>query len=65
MWGLDTRDFTTYRETRPDAGSMRKRLHFRLTDGTALLFLVNRRDDAVAKLQGLVGGSEPAAEQLG
>jgi hypothetical protein len=54
--GAHSREHTTYRETTPYAGSPRKRLHVRLDDGTTLLFLVEHRDEAVERLQGVVAG---------
>ena len=52
--GAHSREHTTYRETTPYAGSPRKRLHIRLDDGTMLLFLVEQRDEAAERLQGVI-----------
>jgi hypothetical protein len=52
--GAHAREHTTYRETTPYSGSPRKRLYVRLDDGTTLLFLLERRDQAAESLQALL-----------
>ena len=54
MEGAQSRDFTIYRDLTPHAGGVANRLHVRLQDGTLLLFLLARRDEALAEMQGLI-----------
>ena len=51
VYGAQARDQTIYRDLRPEAGSLSRRVNVRLRDGSAVLFLVKRRDEAVDELQ--------------
>jgi hypothetical protein len=61
--GAHSREHTTYRETTPYSGSPRKRLHVRLDDGTTLLFLVERRDDAVKRLLDIIADRTATSDE--
>src|SRR5438105_4127821 len=47
VYGAQPRDRTIYRETRPEGGSLNRRVHVRLRDGSAVLFNLKRRDEAL------------------
>jgi hypothetical protein len=51
VYGAQPRDRTIYRETRPEGGSLNRRVHVRLRDGSAVLFNLKRRDEALEVLQ--------------
>jgi hypothetical protein len=63
--GTQPRDLTAYRDLTPHSGSVNRRLSFRLKDGTTLLFLVKRRDEAVEELQGIIGDGVSSDGPLG
>jgi hypothetical protein len=58
VYGAQPRDQTVYRETRPEGGSLSRRLHVRLRDGSALLFNLKRRDEGLGVLQGAIGARD-------
>ena len=51
VYGAQARDQTIYRDLRPDGGPLSRRVNVRLQDGSAVLFLIKRRDEALAELQ--------------
>src|ERR1700730_6438454 len=59
--GAYSRERTYYRDVFPHGGSLRKRVHVRLDDGTIVLFLVEERDEAVRSLQQIVGAGTAAS----
>jgi hypothetical protein len=59
--GAYSRERTYYKDVIPHGGSLRKRLHVRLDDGTMLLFLVDERDEAVRSLHQIITTNEPAS----
>jgi len=51
VYGAQPRDRTIYRELRPEGGSLSRRVHVRLRDGSTVLFNLKRRDEALEVLQ--------------
>jgi hypothetical protein len=51
VYGVEPRDRTIYRETRPEGGSLSRRVRVRLRDGSVVLFNLKRRDEALDVLQ--------------
>jgi hypothetical protein len=55
--GPDSRESTIYRDLSPYAGAQGRRLYVRLKDGKALLFLLARRDEALAQLRAVLASA--------